>query len=35
VNDRRPDAYRPEAAREALRASIAFLQAQLAMPPTH
>ena len=35
VNDRRPDAYRPEAAREALRASIAFLQAQLALPPTH
>lgn len=35
VNDRRPDAYRPEAAREALRAAIAFFQTQLATSAAH
>jgi len=35
VNDRRPDAYRPEAAHAALRAAIAFFQTQLATSPAH
>lgn len=35
VNDRRPDAYRPDAAREALLAAIAFLQDQLAAASVH
>ena len=35
VNDRRPDAYRPEAAAEALRAAIDFLRDTLAAPRLH
>lgn len=35
VNDRRPDAYRPEAAAEALRAAIGFLRERLAAPRLH
>lgn len=35
VNDRRPDAYRPEAAAEALRAAIDFLREKLAASRLH
>lgn len=35
VNDRRPDAYRPEAAAEALRTAITFLDDELAPSPAH
>lgn len=35
VNDRRPDTYRPQAAREALRSAIAFLRTQLATSAAH